>query len=173
MWKIMKPKKNTCHGLLRICSSKSINLNHSSWHAQNKGLGLGAAAALVGCRGDAPLQWHSGHQWSNFKFHAQTCKRFKLMLILFWQYKIANFQCKCLFNCQTEHNTLQTMKWKKSDCCCWFKTFYNILNSCTWTDRIWNRTRPRALAQNQPTRELISAWKLWHKHNKKDLSCLQ
>ena len=35
--------------------------------------------------------------------------------------------------------------------------------------QIWNRMSPRALMQNQHTRELISTWKTSHKHNK-DLS---
>ena len=39
----------------------------------------------------------------------------------------------------------------------------------SYTGRIWNRTRPRALVQNQHTRELISARSTSHKHNNKDL----
>ena len=35
----------------------------------------------------------------------------------------------------------------------------------SYTVKIWNRTRPRALMQNQHTRELISARKTSHKHN--------
>ena len=35
--------------------------------------------------------------------------------------------------------------------------------------QIWNRTRPRALVQNQQTRELISARKTSHRHSNKDL----
>ena len=45
----------------------------------------------------------------------------------------------------------------------------------TWEEplTIWNRMRPWPLTQNQHTRELISTWKMSHKHNNKDLSCLQ
>ena len=39
--------------------------------------------------------------------------------------------------------------------------------------KIWNRTQPRALVQNQHTRELISVRKKSHKHINKDLSHLQ
>lgn len=38
---------------------------------------------------------------------------------------------------------------------------------------IWSRARLRVLMQNKPTRELISAHKLEHKDNKKDLGCQQ
>ena len=50
----------------------------------------------------------------------------------------------------------------------------NKVTSMCWTNKsmIWNRTRPRAVMQNQPTRELISAWKMSYKHSNKDLSCL-
>ena len=37
---------------------------------------------------------------------------------------------------------------------------------------IWNRTRPRVLVQNQHTRELISAWKMSHRHHNKDIRTL-
>ena len=38
---------------------------------------------------------------------------------------------------------------------------------------IWNRTRSRALMQNQHTRGLISAWNMQQKYNNKDLSRLR
>ena len=38
---------------------------------------------------------------------------------------------------------------------------------------LWNRTRPRVLVQNQPTTELINAWKTSHRHSSKDWSCLR
>ena len=39
-----------------------------------------------------------------------------------------------------------------------------------WGGGDWNRTMPRSLAQNQHTRELISARKSSYKHNNKDFS---
>ena len=65
-----------------------------------------------------------------------------------------------------------------------FKCFFSVRIS-QWRDRsfcqigcslsasFWNRTRPRALVQNQHTRELISAQKTSHKQNNTDLSRLR
>ena len=38
-----------------------------------------------------------------------------------------------------------------------------------FTDKIWNRMRPRVPVQNQQTKEVISTQKTSHKHNNKDL----
>ena len=38
----------------------------------------------------------------------------------------------------------------------------------SYTGRIWKRTRPRVLVQNQHSKQLIRAWKTSHKHNNKE-----
>ena len=49
-----------------------------------------------------------------------------------------------------------------------FKRVYSNVQNFEQT--IGNRTRPRALVQNQHTREVIRGQKMSHKHNNKDLN---
>ena len=51
-------------------------------------------------------------------------------------------------------NTEGTKSWKF----CFMLVLYALFDICVWiVTKVWNRTRPRALVQNQHTRELISS----------------